>query len=115
MSTYSSHKPPLRKLRKFNSAPSRERALAEIRRYQMATELLMPQIAFQRVMREIDQDFKCDRRWSKGALRALQTGAEDYLSQVFDFSGRWAAHAGRETLLLKDMALTILILAKLWR
>ena len=94
---------------------SRARALAEIRRYQMATELLMPLIAFQRVVREIDQDFKCGHRWSQGALLALQTGAEDYLGQVFELSGMWATHAGRETLLLKDMALTILILAKLGR
>ena len=114
MSTYSSykHKP---KLQMFNSFPSRARVLAEIRRYHMATALLIPLIAFQRLVREIDQDFKFDRRWSKGALLALQTAAEDYIGHVFDLCAIWATHAGRETILLKDMALTIRILDKLWR
>uniref|UniRef100_A0A5F9D9S0 Histone H3 n=1 Tax=Oryctolagus cuniculus TaxID=9986 RepID=A0A5F9D9S0_RABIT len=38
-------------------------ALREIRRYQKSTELLIRKLPFQRLVREIAQDFKTDLRW----------------------------------------------------
>ncbi len=38
-------------------------ALREIRRYQKSTELLIPKLCFQRLVREIAQEFKTDLRF----------------------------------------------------
>ena len=47
-------------------------ALREIRRYQKSTELLIRKMPFQRLVREIAQDFKQDLRFQAIALEALQ-------------------------------------------
>jgi histone H3 len=49
-------------------------ALREIRRYQKSTELLVRKLPFQRLVREIAQDFKTDLRFQASAVAALQTG-----------------------------------------
>lgn len=57
-------------------APARFRpgtvALREIRRYQKSTELLIRKLPFQRLVREIAQDFKTDLRFQSAAIGALQ-------------------------------------------
>merc|ERR1711978_321181 len=47
-------------------------ALREIRRYQKSTELLIRNLPFQRLVREIAQDFKTDLRFQSAAIGALQ-------------------------------------------
>lgn len=47
-------------------------ALREIRRYQKSTELLIRKLPFQRLVREIAQDFKTDLRFQSAAVGALQ-------------------------------------------
>ena len=47
-------------------------ALREIRRYQKGTELLIRKAPFQRLVREIAQDFKKDLRFQSTAVLALQ-------------------------------------------
>ena len=47
-------------------------ALREIRRYQKSTELLIRKLPFQRLVREIAQDFKTDLRFQSTAVLALQ-------------------------------------------
>ena len=47
-------------------------ALREIRRYQKSTELLIRKLPFQRLVREIAQDFKTDLRFQSSAVLALQ-------------------------------------------
>jgi histone H3 len=42
-------------------------ALREIRRYQKSTELLLRKLPFQRLVREIAQDFKTDLRFQSSA------------------------------------------------
>lgn len=51
-------------------------ALREIRRYQKSTELLIRKLPFQRLVREIAQDFKTDLRFQSSAIGALQEAAE---------------------------------------
>ena len=51
-------------------------ALREIRRYQKSTELLIRKLPFQRLVREIAQDFKTDLRFQGSAVLALQEAAE---------------------------------------
>lgn len=47
-------------------------ALREIRRYQKSTELLIRKLPFQRLVREIAQDFKTELRFQSAAIGALQ-------------------------------------------
>ena len=47
-------------------------ALREIRRYQKSTELLIRKLPFQRLVREIDQEFKTELRFQSAAIGALQ-------------------------------------------
>merc|ERR1711868_267427 len=54
-------------------------ALREIRRYQKSTELLLRKLPFQRLVREIAQDFKTDLRFQSSAVMALQEASEAYL------------------------------------
>ena len=46
-------------------------ALREIRRYQKSTKLLIRKQPFQRLVREIAQDFKPDLRFQSSAMMAL--------------------------------------------
>ena len=50
--------------------------LREIRRYQKSTELLVRKLPFQRLVREIAQDFKTDLRFQSSAVVALQEASE---------------------------------------
>ncbi len=49
---------------------------AEIRRYQKSTELLIRKLPFQRLVREIAQEFKTDLRFQGSAVLAIQEAAE---------------------------------------
>merc|ERR1712071_671531 len=59
-------------------------ALREIRRYQKSTELLIRKLPFQRLVREIAQDFKTDLRFQSAAIGALQEASEAYLVGLFE-------------------------------
>lgn len=61
-------------------------ALREIRRYQKSTELLIRKLPFQRLVREIAQDFKTDLRFQSAAIGALQVsnGQRDDVMVVSD-------------------------------
>jgi histone H3 len=61
-------------------------ALREIRKYQKSTELLMRKLPFQRLVKEIAQDFKADLRFQfqSTAILALQETAEAYLVGLFE-------------------------------
>ncbi|GKC38591.1 histone H3.3 [Tanacetum coccineum] len=50
--------------------------------YQKATDLLIRKLPFQRLVREIAQDFKTDLRFQSHAVLALQEAAEAYLVDV---------------------------------
>ncbi|OXB71062.1 UNVERIFIED_CONTAM: hypothetical protein H355_014469 [Colinus virginianus] len=54
-------------------------ALREIRKFQKSTDLLIRKLPFQRLVREIAQDFKTDLRFQSQAILALQEAAEAYL------------------------------------
>ena len=59
-------------------------ALREIRRYQKSTELLIRKLPFQRLVRELAQEFKTDLRFQSTAILALQEAAEAYLVGLFE-------------------------------
>ncbi len=75
-------------------------ALREIRRYQKSTELLIRKLPFQRLVREIAQDFKTDLRFQSAAIGALQEASEAYLVSLFEDTNLCAIHAKRVTVSL---------------
>ncbi|KAF8803953.1 histone-fold-containing protein [Phlegmacium glaucopus] len=80
-------------------------ALREIRRYQNSTELLIRKLPFQRLVREIAQEFKTDLRFQSSAVMALQEASEAYLVSLFEDMNLAAVHAKRVTIMPKDMFL----------
>ena len=108
-------------------------ALREIRRYQKSTELLIRKLPFQRLVREIAQDFKTDLRFQSAAIGALQVrildqvgvnelgvdvsistrafplllqeASEAYLVGLFEDTNLCVIHAKRVTIMPKDIQL----------
>ena len=80
-------------------------ALREIRRFQKSTVLLIRRLPFQRLVREIAVDFKKDLRFQSTALQALQEAAEAYLVGLFEDTNLLAIHAGRVTIMVRDLQL----------
>jgi histone H3 len=80
-------------------------ALREIRRYQKSTELLIRKLPFQRLVKEIAQDFRTDLRFQASAVNALQEAGENYLVGYFENTQLAAIHAQRVTIQKSDMIL----------
>jgi histone H3/H4 len=67
--------------------------------------LRSPAHRFQRLVREIAQDFKTDLRFQSSAVMALQESAEAYLVSLFEDTNLAAIHAKRVTIQPKDIQL----------
>jgi len=80
-------------------------ALREIRRYQKSTELLIRKLPFQRLVREVAQDFLDGIRFQSSAIVALQEASEAYLVGLFEDTNLCAIHARRVTIMPKDIQL----------
>ena len=80
-------------------------ALKDIRHFQGSTALLIRKLPFQRLVREIAQDFKTDLRFQSAAVLCLQEAAEAYLVRLFDDANLCAIHARRVTIMPKDLFL----------
>ena len=80
-------------------------ALREIRKYQKSTDLLIRKLPFQRLVREISNDFRNDLRFQSGALAALQEASEYYLVGLFEDAQMCALHGKRVTVMPKDIQL----------
>ena len=80
-------------------------ALCEIRHYQKSTALLFRKLPFQRLVREITQDFKTDLRFQAVAILCLQEAAEAYLVGLFEDMNLCTIHAKRVTITPRDLLL----------
>ena len=80
-------------------------ALKDIRHFQKTSVLLIRKLPFQRLVREIAQDFKTDLRFQSAAILCLQEAAEAYLVRLFDDANLCAIHARRVTIMPKDIQL----------
>ena len=80
-------------------------ALREIHRYQKMTELLIRRLPFQRLVREIAQDFKGRLNFASGTILALQEVAEAYLVGLIEDTNLCAIHAKHITIMPKDIQL----------
>ena len=67
-------------------------ALQDIRHFQKTSALLIRKLPFQRLVREIAQDFKTDLRFQSAAILCLQEAAEAYLVRLFDDANLCAIH-----------------------
>jgi histone H3 len=72
---------------------------------QEKTELIIPRLPFQRLVREIALENNPNTRFSSQALLALQEASECYLTGLFEDCYLAALHAKRVTLMVKDMQL----------
>ena len=68
-------------------------ALQDIRHFQKSSALLIRKLPFQRLVREIAQDYKTDLRFQSAAILCLQEAAEAYLVRLFDDANLCAIHA----------------------
>ena len=98
-----------RSSRKTSSKKTRSQgtvALKEIREEQKKTDLIFPKAPFERLVREVAQNYKTDLRFSSEALEAIQESAEDYLIKLFYYTNLVALHDGETvTIAPRDMKL----------
>ena len=81
-------------------------SLMEIRHYQKHVELLIPLLAFSRLVREVASEVsRAPLRFQSAAIKALQEGSEAYLIGLFEDSQLCTIHAKRSTVMPKDMHL----------
>lgn len=80
-------------------------AMREIRQYQKSTELLIKKLPFQRLVKEVAQEFKMDLRFELKSCLAIQEAVEKEMVGLLDSSNLCAIHAKRVTIQPKDMHL----------
>lgn len=80
-------------------------AIREIRRYQRSAHLLIKKAPFERLVRSLAMGVRKNLRWQGTAVLALQEAAEAHLVGLFEDANLCALHAGRVTLMAKDMQL----------
>ncbi|KAG9394133.1 CenpA [Carpediemonas membranifera] len=81
-------------------------AMREIRRLQANSDLLIPRLPFQRLVREIAASLGgANLRFSSTALEALQVASETFLTMLMECGNRAAVHGNRVTLMRKDFQL----------
>ena len=89
--------------------PHRYRAgtavLHDIRHFQKGTALLIRKLPFQRLVREIAQDFKTDLRFQSAAILCLQEAVEAYLMGLFKDTNLCDIHVRQVTIMPKDIQL----------
>ena len=93
--------------------------LREIRRYQSSTENLIKHTPFQRLIREISQEYRIcpdgpgtpsvQVRFQSTAIAALQEAAENYIVGLFEDVNLLAIHARRVTIMPRDIRLALRI------
>ena len=80
-------------------------ALRDIHHFKKTTAILIRRLPFQRLVREIAQDFKTDLRFQSAAILCLQEAAEAYLVGLFEDTNLCAIRARRVTIMPKDIKL----------
>ena len=88
-------------------------ALREIRRYQTSTDLLIPKLNFQRLIKEIlhveckELHLGHSKKIQSTAVLALQCAAEQYITELFEKSQEAAVHGKRVTVIPQDLQLVL--------
>ena len=66
---------------------------------------ILRKLPFQRLVREIAQEYKSELRFQSSAILALQEATEAYLVSLFEDTNLCAIHAKRVTIMPKDIQL----------
>ena len=91
---------------KVKRRKARTASLLEIRYYQKHVELLIPLLAFSRLVREIASEVsRALLRFQSAAIKALQEGSEAYIVGLLEDSQLCIIHAKHRTVMPKDMQL----------
>tara|TARA_B100002051_G_C16590986_1_gene562823 strand:+ start:321 stop:755 length:435 start_codon:yes stop_codon:yes gene_type:complete len=108
-------KTPVKTITASGKKPHRFRpgtvALREIRKYQKSTDNLIRKLPFQRLVREIVDGMRKELRFGDAlrfqshAMMALQEATEAYATSLFEDTNLCAIHAGRVTIMPKDIQL----------
>ena len=80
-------------------------ALREIRKYQKSSELLIPKLPFQRVVRDVAMEFRGDLRFQGSAVMALQEATEAYVVHWMEDALLAALHRKCVTIMPADFLL----------
>ena len=80
-------------------------AMRDIRRYQKSTKCLMQRAPFQRLVRSLAKGYNSELRFQASSLAALQEATEAYVVGLFEDVNLCALHAGRVTVMTRDMHL----------
>ncbi|KAJ8748011.1 hypothetical protein K2173_012973 [Erythroxylum novogranatense] len=75
--------------------------------FQKSTELLIRKIPFQKLVRQIANDFKIGLRFQSHAILALQEAAEAYIVGLLEDTNLCAIHAKRVTIKVDDIQLAL--------
>lgn len=93
-----------------SSKKRKNRAFAEIRKYQTSTDHLIPKAPFARLVRKVLQSAEMDTgvpcgnyRVTKEFLVCIHEASEVYLTVYFEDINILARHAGRVTIMSKDI------------
>ena len=94
-------------------------ALREVRRYQRSTENLIKRTPFQKLIREISQEYRIcpdgpgtpsvQVQFQSTAIAALQEAAENFIAGLFEDVNLLAIHARRVTIMPRDIHLVLCI------
>ncbi|KAJ7342918.1 histone-fold-containing protein [Mycena albidolilacea] len=84
-------------------------ALRQIRPYHKSTEMLIKKVPFQRLVREVAQNYRADIRFQSSALLALQEAAESFIVSLIEDTMLAALHGKCITIQPKDMVLVLRI------
>ena len=68
------------------------KALKEIRKYQSSGELLIRQLPFQRLIREVAQEFRTDLKFQGMPIKVLQEAGEAFLVGILEQANLCAVH-----------------------
>ena len=80
-------------------------ALRDIHHFQKSTALLIHKLPFQRLVREIAQDYKTDLQFQSVAIMCLQEAAKGYLVSLFEDTNLHVIHAKQVTIMPRDIQL----------
>jgi histone H3/H4 len=78
-------------------------AKREIRKLSRTTHLLFPKRPFQRLIREVAQDFTKDMRFTPNSMQAIQEAAEVFVTETFHKADMARRHARRNTVHVQDI------------
>ena len=77
--------------------------LSELRRVQRHIQAAIPRLPFNRVVRDICDNYNIGLRWQSVALATLQEACEDWMIEFFQDAYVLTAHAHRITMMPRDL------------